>query len=54
MWPAARALPDRSLASVFERAKRTLNKKDKKGPWDEAEEQLLLEYAPPPRVVLRA
>ncbi|ELR22558.1 Myblike DNA-binding domain containing protein [Acanthamoeba castellanii str. Neff] len=39
----ARALPDRSLASVFERAKRTLNKKDKKGPWDEAEEQLLLE-----------
>jgi len=54
MWPAARALPDRSLASVFERAKRTLNKKDKKGPWDEAEEQLLLEYAPHPRVVLRA
>jgi tRNA(Glu) U13 pseudouridine synthase TruD len=44
----ARALPERSVMSVFERARRTLNSKEKKGAWDEQEEALLLEYRPKP------
>jgi hypothetical protein len=40
----ARALPHRAPMSVWERARRTLDKNQKKGPWTEEEEQWLIEY----------
>jgi hypothetical protein len=39
----ARALPHRAPMSVWERARRTLDKNQKKGPWTEEEEQWLIE-----------